>query len=606
MSGNSINTLKSRVTPFFEEDEYLKQPQNTFVPRGGLFASNPNGTDTCSGIAGFNFYGAGVQIDPVASGETVGVYIPGGAITELTGSSLASTVTLGTSYTTLQNSGGAPYQYVLGAGFYYLSANIPIVDSTSADAVSAQFYNVTNSTVVGVPVTEGATGQPFMLTLFNKLTLTGTCTIALQAKNATSARGTAGLNGVVFDVISMSGGNAYSWPIITSFSPVYGLSGTSVTITGAGFTGATAVSFYGTAASFTVVSDTSITCTVPTLAGGASGAISVAGLYGTAVSSASYYYLSSLPSGIKGFVLGGASPSSTAVATAYTIIFATSTTSATSSANLSVARTNACGVSNQGIKGYSLGGNTGSAYVATTDKTVFGTNVTATQTSANLTTASASCGMGVSEPATQGYILGGYSPSGNIGVTTAYLLTYSSDSTAAQSSANLSVARALTAGVSNGSTAGYILGGVNNNGSWYATTDKLIFSTNTTSAQTSANLTSSISDLAGLSDGSTNGYIQGGRTGTGPTLINMMDKLVFSTNTTSALSGGALMPTLTGDAAGITSGSTNGYILGGYTSGANTLNGYTFTYSTTTMSATTSANLGAITDNMTSFSDQGF
>jgi len=605
MSGNSINTLKSRVTPFFEEDEYLKQPQNTFVPRGGLFASNPNGTDTCSGIAGFNFYGAGVQIDPVASGETVGVYIPGGAITELTGSSLASTVTLGTSYTTLQNSGGAPYQYVLGAGFYYLSANIPIVDSTSADAVSAQFYNVTNSTVVGVPVTEGATGQPFMLTLFNKLTLTGTCTIALQAKNATSARGTAGLNGVVFDVISMSGGNAYSWPIITSFSPVYGLSGTSVTITGAGFTGATAVSFYGTAASFTVVSDTSITCTVPTLAGGASGAISVATAAGTAVSTGTYYYSATIPSGIKGFVLGGNTGSSTA--NAYTVTFATSTTSATSSANLTAATLQISGVANQGIKGYSLGGGpSNSTYVVTAYKTVFLTSTTIAQPSANLPSATSQAGMGVSEPSVQGYYLGGYSPSGTTtGVTTASLLTYSTDSTAAQTSANLSVARALTAGVSNGSTTGYILGGVNNNSTWYATADKLIFSTNTTAAKTSANLSNVMGNLGSLSDGSTNGYIQGGGVAVG-TISNFMNKLVFSTDTTSALSGGALLPSATYGVSGVSEGATNGYFLGGGTSGGITANSYTFTYSTTTVTATSSANLSLATAASACFSDQGF
>jgi uncharacterized repeat protein (TIGR02543 family) len=70
-----------------------------------------------------------------------------------------------------------------------------------------------------------------------------------------------------FDNISM---NIYSTqtaaPTVTAVSPSSGttLGGTTVTITGTGFTGATAVNFGGTAAtSYTVVSDTEITATAP-------------------------------------------------------------------------------------------------------------------------------------------------------------------------------------------------------------------------------------------------------------------------------------------------------------------------------------------------------
>ena len=62
-------------------------------------------------------------------------------------------------------------------------------------------------------------------------------------------------------------------PTITNFSPTIATSGQSVTITGTDFTGATAVSFGGTpAASFTVVSSTTITAIVPA---GTSGNVSV-------------------------------------------------------------------------------------------------------------------------------------------------------------------------------------------------------------------------------------------------------------------------------------------------------------------------------------------
>src|SRR5437899_8680051 len=53
-------------------------------------------------------------------------------------------------------------------------------------------------------------------------------------------------------------------PTITSFTPSSGPAGTSVTITGTNFTGATAVTFNGVSASFTVSSDTAIQATVPT------------------------------------------------------------------------------------------------------------------------------------------------------------------------------------------------------------------------------------------------------------------------------------------------------------------------------------------------------
>ena len=61
-----------------------------------------------------------------------------------------------------------------------------------------------------------------------------------------------------------------SMPVVTLVSPSTGVAagGTSVTISGSGFTGATSVTFGGTSATFTVVSDTSITATSPAHANG--------------------------------------------------------------------------------------------------------------------------------------------------------------------------------------------------------------------------------------------------------------------------------------------------------------------------------------------------
>ena len=76
-------------------------------------------------------------------------------------------------------------------------------------------------------------------------------------------------------------------PIITSFTPSSGVAGTSVTITGTGFTAASTVAFNNTsAASTTVNSDTQITAAAPN--GVTTGTIAVTTVAGTGVSSTSF------------------------------------------------------------------------------------------------------------------------------------------------------------------------------------------------------------------------------------------------------------------------------------------------------------------------------
>jgi outer membrane protein assembly factor BamB len=75
-------------------------------------------------------------------------------------------------------------------------------------------------------------------------------------------------------------------PTVGSFTPTSGPVGTTVTVTGSNFTGATGVMFAGTPASFTVVGDTRIDATVP--AGAGSGPIAVTTAGGTATSSAAF------------------------------------------------------------------------------------------------------------------------------------------------------------------------------------------------------------------------------------------------------------------------------------------------------------------------------
>jgi len=95
-------------------------------------------------------------------------------------------------------------------------------------------------------------------------------------------------NGVV--TVKMPTGNLTSTvkfrviPAIKTFTPTSGPVGTSVTITGTSFTGASKVTFGGVAStSFTVNSDTSVTAAVPT--GAVTGKIAITTPGGTASSS---------------------------------------------------------------------------------------------------------------------------------------------------------------------------------------------------------------------------------------------------------------------------------------------------------------------------------
>ncbi|GAB2790509.1 MULTISPECIES: FG-GAP-like repeat-containing protein [Hymenobacter] len=80
--------------------------------------------------------------------------------------------------------------------------------------------------------------------------------------------------------------NSLPAPVISSFTPTTGEAGTVVTLTGRFFTGTSQVTFNGVPASFTVVSATQLTATVPATA--TSGVIKVTTPYGVAVSAAPF------------------------------------------------------------------------------------------------------------------------------------------------------------------------------------------------------------------------------------------------------------------------------------------------------------------------------
>jgi len=121
---------------------------------------------------------------------------------------------------------------------------------------TAATFSVTSATTIQATVPAGATTGPL---------------------SATTPGGTATSAGN-FTVLSP--------PTITTFTPATGPAGTSVTISGTNFTGTTAVRFNGTAASFTVMSATTIQATVP--AGATTGPLSVTTPVGSVTSAITF------------------------------------------------------------------------------------------------------------------------------------------------------------------------------------------------------------------------------------------------------------------------------------------------------------------------------
>jgi alpha-L-arabinofuranosidase len=91
---------------------------------------------------------------------------------------------------------------------------------------------------------------------------------------------------LLFNVVPQPSTALASGPAISSFTPAGGNLGAAVRLTGSGFTGATAVSFNGSSASFAVTSDSAISTSVPN--GATTGPIQVALSSGTVTSRHSF------------------------------------------------------------------------------------------------------------------------------------------------------------------------------------------------------------------------------------------------------------------------------------------------------------------------------
>ena len=132
---------------------------------------------------------------------------------------------------------------------------------------------------------------------------------------------------------------------------------------------------------------------------------------------------------------------------------------------------------------------------------------------------------------------------------------------------------------------GYFSGGLNPSGSAQSTTDKILYSTNTTSHAPGADLVTNRFNAA--SAGTLDiGYIGGG----GPSSITLFEKVTYSNETRSAVPGMTLDAVGGGQGRGAVGNRTVGFWCGG--NGANS-NSDKITYATETAALTTTANLSS-------------
>lgn len=284
----------------------------------------------------------------------------------------------------------------------------------------------------------------------------------------------------------------------------------------------------------------------------------------------------------KGVFAGGSTGSSSA--TSEKITYSTESRSTlTSAANtLSVARWEPAGAGNSD-KGFLSGGYTGAAFSLITDRVTYSTEAIAAVAGANLSQARE--GPGAAGNSDKGIFAGGATAVGSATpVITADRNTYSTETTAAVSGANLSQARALLAAVGN-SDKGFFAGGYTAPATYRTTTDRTTYSTETTAAVTSVNLSQGRRYItaAGNSD---KGFFSGGDT---PTVVSTADRTSYSTETTAAVTGANLSQARSAPAGA--GNADKGFFSGGFNPTALTTSDRT-TYASETTAAVAGANLG--------------
>jgi hypothetical protein len=257
--GTAASATSFTVNPAVSGFSPTSGPVGTVVTIGGT---------SLSGATAVTFGGAAAVSFTVASSTSINATVPPGAFTGVVAvTSPGGTATSAGVYTVTvvpapTVSGFTPASGPVGTSVTITGTGLTGAAAVTFGAVAATDFTVDSATSIKAVVPAGAaTGKVAVTTLGGTATSTGNFTV--------------------------------SSPTITSFTPTSGLSGASVTITGTGFTGATAVRFNGTDAAYIVNSSTQITATVPD--GATTGPVAVNTPSGNVTSASSFTVASGAP-----------------------------------------------------------------------------------------------------------------------------------------------------------------------------------------------------------------------------------------------------------------------------------------------------------------------
>ena len=262
---------------------------------GSVKVINTDGTATKSGFTFLNIPTI-TSFTPTSAGTDSTVVITGTNFTGVTG---ASSVTFGgTNAQSYVVNSNTQITAVVAAG---TSGSVKVIN-TDGTANKSGFVFLPSPTISSFTPTSAGTDSTVVITGTNFTGVTGiffggTAAISYLVNSTTqiTAVVNTGTNGSVSVVTSGGTGTKAGFtylpsPTISSISPGYGYSSSSVVITGTDFTNVTSVYFGGTAAtSFTVNSATQITATVGS---GTTGDVTVVTSGGTGVLSSAFTFLS--------------------------------------------------------------------------------------------------------------------------------------------------------------------------------------------------------------------------------------------------------------------------------------------------------------------------
>jgi hypothetical protein len=260
------------------------------VPAGattGLIrVTTPAGTGTSAG--NFTVKPGITSFTPTSGAVSISVTITGTTFTGTTsvkfnGTSAVFTFSSDTQLTTTVPAGATtgPISVTTPAGTATSASNFTVAPRITSFTPTSGLVG-TSVTINGSNFT-GATGVTF-----SGFSATFTVNTSIKITATVPAGATTGLISVTTPAGTGTSTSTFTvTPLITNFTPMSGGVGTSVTITGTTFTGTTSVKFNGTSASFTFISDSQITATVP--AGATSGPISISTPAGTATSATIFF-----------------------------------------------------------------------------------------------------------------------------------------------------------------------------------------------------------------------------------------------------------------------------------------------------------------------------